>query len=74
MNLVWSLLAVLLLSLIAWGAHASMNLAPLFLVFIPYGAFVVFLAGFVGASSPGRNRPFPSASRRPADSRKRFPG
>jgi nitrate reductase gamma subunit len=47
MNLVWSLLAVLILSLIAWGAHASMNLAPLFLVFIPYGAFVVFLAGFV---------------------------
>jgi len=47
MNLVWSLLAVLILSLIAWGAHASMSLAPLFLVFIPYGAFVVFLAGFV---------------------------
>lgn len=47
MNLVWSLLAVLILTLIAWGAHASMNLAPLFLVFIPYGAFVVFLAGFV---------------------------
>jgi nitrate reductase gamma subunit len=47
MNLVWSLLAVLILSLIAWGAHSSMNLAPLFLVFIPYGAFVVFLAGFV---------------------------
>ena len=47
MNLVWSLLAVLILSLTAWGAHASMSLAPLFLVFIPYGAFVVFLAGVV---------------------------
>ena len=47
MNLLLSLLAVLILSLVAWGAHASVSLAPLFLVFIPYGAFVVFLAGVV---------------------------
>ncbi len=46
-NLAWSLLAVLILSLVAWGAHGSAGLASLFLVVIPYGAFAVFLAGFV---------------------------
>ena len=46
-NLAGSLLAVLILSLIAWGAHGSAGLASLFLVVIPYGAFAVFLAGFV---------------------------
>ena len=47
MILLLSLLAVLILSMVAWGAHASVSLAPFFLVFIPYGAFVVFLAGVV---------------------------
>ena len=47
MNLLLSLLAVVILSLVAWGGHASVSLAPVFLVVIPYGAFVVFIAGFV---------------------------
>jgi len=46
-NLAGSLLAVLILSLVAWGAHGSASLASLFLVVIPYGAFAIFVAGFV---------------------------
>jgi [DsrC]-trisulfide reductase subunit M len=45
MNLILSLIAVLTLVLLAWGAHASAGLAPVFLVFIPYITFVIFLAG-----------------------------
>jgi nitrate reductase gamma subunit len=45
MNLLLALIAVLTLTLIAWGGHASASLAPLFLVFIPYIAFAVFLSG-----------------------------
>lgn len=45
MNLILALIAVSFLSLVAWGAHASSSLAPAFLVFIPYAAFAVFLAG-----------------------------
>lgn len=45
MNLFVSLLAILILILVAWGGHAGASLAPVFLVFIPYAAFAVFLAG-----------------------------
>lgn len=45
MNLILALIAVAVLALIAWGGHASAGLAPVFLVFIPYAAFVVLLAG-----------------------------
>lgn len=47
MNLLKSIVAVLILTLVALGFSASSGLAYLLTVFIPYAAFAVFVAGFV---------------------------
>ena len=47
MNLLKSIVAVLILTLVALGFSASSGLAYLLTVFIPYAAFAVFIAGFV---------------------------
>ena len=47
MNLLTSLIAVLILTLLALGVAFSAGLAYLLTVIIPYAAFAVFLAGFV---------------------------
>jgi nitrate reductase gamma subunit len=47
MNLLTSLIAVLILALLALGVAFSAGLAYLLTVIIPYAAFAVFLAGFV---------------------------
>ncbi len=47
MNLLKSIVAVLILTLVALGFSASSSLAYLLTVFIPYAAFAVFVAGFV---------------------------
>ena len=47
MNLLKSIVAVLILALVALGFSASSGLAYLLTVFIPYAAFAVFVAGFV---------------------------
>jgi nitrate reductase gamma subunit len=46
MNLFASLIAILILILIALGGSTITVLAPLFFVVIPYGAFAFFVAGF----------------------------
>ena len=47
MNLLKSIVAVLILTLVALGFSASSGLAYLLTVFIPYAAFAVFVVGFV---------------------------
>ena len=47
MNLLKSIVAVLILTLVALGFSTSSGLAYLLTVFIPYAAFAVFVAGFV---------------------------
>ena len=47
MNLLVSLIAILILILIAVGGSVIVGLKPVFLVLIPYGAFAVFVVGFV---------------------------
>jgi len=47
MNMVFSLLAIVILIFIAMGGAAIAGLKPVFFVVIPYGAFAVFVAGFV---------------------------
>jgi nitrate reductase gamma subunit len=47
MNLLVSLIAILILILIAVGGAMITSLKPVFFVVIPYGAFAVFVAGFV---------------------------
>ena len=47
MNLLTSLIALLILTLLALGIAFSAGLAYLLTVIIPYAAFAVFLAGFV---------------------------
>jgi len=47
MNLFVSLIAILILILIAVGGSVIVGLKPVFLVLIPYGAFAVFVVGFV---------------------------
>ena len=47
MNLLKSIVAVLILTLVALGFSASSGLAYLLTVFIPYAAFAIFVVGFV---------------------------
>ena len=47
MNLLKSIVAVLILTLVALGFSASSGLAYLLTVFIPYLAFAIFIVGFV---------------------------
>ncbi|HVO68110.1 MAG TPA: sulfate reduction electron transfer complex DsrMKJOP subunit DsrM [Syntrophales bacterium] len=47
MNLLVSLIAILMLILIAAGGAVIASLKPVFFVIIPYAAFAVFVAGFV---------------------------
>lgn len=47
MNLLKSIVAVLILTLVALGFSTNSGLAYLLTVFIPYAAFAVFVAGFV---------------------------
>jgi hypothetical protein len=61
-----SLIAVLLLVLIAYAGVAAANLRFLFGVIVPYAAFLMFLNGEVRRSR--------FAFRRPPGSRSHFPG
>jgi len=47
MNMVFSLLAIVILIFIAMGGAAIAGLKPVFFIVIPCGAFAVFVAGFV---------------------------
>jgi nitrate reductase gamma subunit len=47
MNLLTSLIAILTLTLLAWGISSSAGLTYLLTVVIPYAAFAVFIIGFV---------------------------
>ncbi len=47
MNLLVSLIAILILILIAVGGAMITSLKPVFFVVIPYGAFAVFVVGFI---------------------------
>ena len=47
MNLLKSIVAVLMLTLVAWGSTASSGLTYLLTVFIPYAAFAILVVGFV---------------------------
>ena len=47
MNLLVSLIAILILTLLAPGIAFSAGLAYLLTVIVPYAAFALFLAGFV---------------------------
>jgi hypothetical protein len=47
MNMVFSLLAIVILIFIAMGGAAIAGLKPVFFIVIPCGAFAVFVAGFI---------------------------
>jgi len=74
MNLLTSLIAVMILTLLALGVAISAGLVYLLTVIIPYAAFAVFIVGFIYRVVQWAKAPVPFRIPRPAARRSPFPG
>jgi hypothetical protein len=74
MNFFISLIAILVLTLLALGVAFSAGLAYLLTVIVPYAAFALFLAGFVYRVAKWAGAPVPFGSPLPAARRNPSPG
>ena len=74
MNLLISLIAILILALLALGLAMSHSMIFILAVVLPYAAFAIFLCGFIYRLISGPNHPFPSAFLQRAVRRNRCPG